>query len=805
MLRALIVFLPVLCCFPNSSSAQGKRKPDLADRVKKSIDKGIEYLRKKQRLDGGFERSDDKNLGMRGGWSSLTMLSLINAGVPTDEDMMKKGLEFIRELKPRDNYVLALQTMVLSDAGFAKDKPLIQKNVDLLIKGRTVIRKKLRGWSYSVGFQNRNPDGSNTQYAVLGLLAGRKAGVKIPSSIWDEIRECYASTQAKNGGWEYQPFAPGATGTRTRFTMSVAGTCGLLLSELEANRNRLQPLVNGAARNCGVYKKDKALAKALGHIEENFRFQVPNHTFYNVYGIERVGRLSGLRFFGSHDWYREGCVYLVGKQHADGSWHFGRGRGNYDSFATISTSFALLFLSKGRTPVLISKLVHGTWPRADNDTDWNNNRAAIMNLTQFISKNLFKKQRLAWQNFDIQRAISANDGRVDNDTQYGIAEEMLQSPIVFLSGHKSLVVVPGDPRSQNRLSRVERDILKKYVDNGGFLFAEACCGRKEFDAGFKALLEQMWPDSELVDLGPEHAVWTAYYNLQKARQNNEVKLYGLRVGCKTLLVYSPQTLSYYWEHELTDGAGQLAHRLGANVVAYATGLEAPRPKLTQVEIAVVKQITKTPPRGYLKVAQLRHGGEWAVAPRAMAMLMRHMNSFAGLEVAVNKEDLHIDHEDLPKFKFLYMHGRKPFEFGLADNPRQLDPLRFNLNNGGLLLADACCGSKAFDTSFRKFAKQLFPEQKLEPVPTDDILYSAKLNGTGLTEETIRGRTIAGKLMTKMAPQLEGIKVDNRWVILYSKYDIGCALERKQSTECRGYDHKSALRIGAAAILYMLRP
>ena len=42
-------------------------------------------------------------------------------------------------------------------------------------------------------------------------------------------------------------------------------------------------------------------------------------------------------------------------------------------------------------------------------------------------------------------------------------------------------------------------------------------------------------------------------------------------------------------------------------------------------------------------------------------------------------------------------------------------------------------------------------------------------------------------MQSVPPMLEGIKIDNRWVVLYSKYDIGCALERHRSSDCLGYD------------------
>ncbi len=60
-------------------------------------------------------------------------------------------------------------------------------------------------------------------------------------------------------------------------------------------------------------------------------------------------------------------------------------------------------------------------------------------------------------------------------------------------------------------------------------------------------------------------------------------------------------------------------------------------------------------------------------------------------------------------------------------------------------------------------------------------------------------------MRKAAPFVEGVKVNGRWAILYSKYDIGCALERHQSVDCRGYQPDSAFKIAGAALLYSLRP
>src|SRR5262249_13479146 len=150
-----------------------------------------------------------------------------------------------------------------------------------------------------------------------------------------------------------------------------------------------------------------------------------------------------------------------------------------------------------------------------------------------------------------------------------------------------------------------------------------------------------------------------------------------------------------------------------------------------------------------------------------------------------------------------MHGRNNFTF----TPEDVKNLRAALESGGLLFADACCGKRAFDESFRALVARLFPDKKLERIPATDDLYSKDLNGTAVT--TVRCRTKpptgngpAGELHDT-PPLLEGIKLENRWVVIYSPYDIGCALERHQSSDCLGHDPASALKLGSAVVLYAL--
>ena len=53
------------------------------------------------------------------------------------------------------------------------------------------------------------------------------------------------------------------------------------------------------------------------------------------------------------------------------------------------------------------------------------------------------------------------------------------------------------------------------------------------------------------------------------------------------------------------------------------------------------------------------------------------------------------------------------------------------------------------------------------------------------------------------PLLEGVRLEDRWAVIYSPHDISCALENHESLECAGYSRKDAARIGLNVLLYSL--
>jgi hypothetical protein len=776
--RSAVVTLTVVALLvPRYARADDARVEPLVNRVKDAIDKGIGFLREKEAGTGDWDHVDKGSVAYPGGWTCLATLALLNAGVKPSDPMIQRSLRFIRNVQSEQTYVVSLQTMVLAEINSNEDRQRIQNNVDWLLRARVMDGAGLRGWTYNMtaGF----PDNSNTQYALLGLHAGHTAGAKIDRQVWASIRDYYVRSQLPDGSWPYRPDAP-----MQRFTMTTAGLCGLIIAGMELNAGREQLQANGTALNCGIYEENGPAIKAMNWIGRNF---VPyrqggqfedlrqGNNYYSLYGLERAGRLSGQRFFGDFDWYREGCQYLVEKQNREeGYWS----ESSHDSTPIISTSFALLFLAKGRMPILISKLVHGP------GVDWNNDRNDARNLSEWASKNVFKNVPLAWQVFDTRRLNIRS-----NDDIMALTADLLQSPIVYFNGHHA-----------PRFTDVELKLLKQYVEQGGFIFAEACCGRHEFDEGFRALIHELFPDNPLRKLPAEHAIWHAHAVVPPGSFGLE----GIEHGCKTVVVYSPEDLSCFWENRaLKTDRGQLAFEVGGNIIAYATGMEPPQPRLSKADVIKGDEEGKRIPRGYLKVAQLRHDGDWQPAPNAMRNLMDHLRKETGLNVALQTQAVRATEQGLADYRFLYMHGRGLFDL----TPAGIQNLRLDLETGGLLFADACCGKAAFDTAFRELCNKLFPDKKLEPIPLTDDLYSQEVNGKAI--RTVRCRTEppgpnGPAPYREVAPYLEGIRIGSHWVVIYSKFDIGCALEKHQSTDCLGHDHASALRLGTAAVLYALR-
>jgi hypothetical protein len=727
--------------------------------VERAIRDGVRYLKERQRADGSWIDADGR---ARTGTTSLVALALLTAGEKPDSPEIQRALQFLRGFEPgqlNSTYAISLQTMVFAAAEPERDQARIAANVDWLERAQIKLNDRMLwpgSWTYQA--QKFQGDNSNTQYALLGLSAASEAGVVVRPAVWELSRLYFEQTQNRDGGWGYTPRNKQSTGS-----MSCAGVSSLVITG--TRRYQGQEYLEGTSiRNCGKGGYNINLQRGIEWLGRNFTVsQNVGHgqqwKFYYIYALERAGRLTGVRFFGPNDWYRLGAEDLVAHQNKlAGSW---QGAGQETDL--VATSFGLLFLAKGRAPLLMSKLAH---PPA---ADWNNDPDDVRNIVNIVSHDW--KNLLTWQVVD---------------PNFATIQDMLQAPIVFFNGH-----------SAPEFSRAARQNLRDFVDQGGFIFADACCSSPEFDAGFKRLMKELFPedDKQLRPLPPDHPVWRAKHLL-----NPDIHpLLGIEYGCRTVVIYSPWDLSCFWNQSETSAANPAvlkAIRVGQNVIDYATGKEMPADKLAVRD--VVNFQPSAPKRGALRIAKLKHAGDWNIAPQAIPNLMQALRRPPlNFDVSITQKDLFPRDPSLIYYPLIYIHGRATMSFDRED----LDALRRHLEpGGGTLFADAACGSAPFDAAFRRFVAELLPNHPLVPIPRDDDLYTSKV-----------GFDLSGVQYTKSAggardyPRLEGVKLNDHWSVIYSQFDIGCALERHTGLDCKGYVHESAVKIAANIVIYSTLP
>ena len=395
---------------------------------------------------------------------------------------------------------------------------------------------------------------------------------------------------------------------------------------------------------------------------------------YYLYGLERTGRLTARRFIplpprpgrsDRADWFREGAERLVRQQDLlSGFWR------EPPVNQRIGTSFALLFLSKGRWPVLLGKLQHG------GGDDWNHHRHDVGNLARYVESRW--RRDLTWQVIDLRRAS---------------VDDLIQTPVLYLCGSQS--PLPEKPTERKELAAKLRD----YLDRGGFLMAEADCGCGDFDQGFRNLMREVFPEPEykLQMLDPEHPIWHVEEKIDPRQLR---PLLGIDFACRTSVVYAPPenprpSLSCLWElsrpgrgvKHSADVQAQVdaALSLGINVLAYATNREL-KTKDSFFPTPTTRQPGDQLNRGQVNVANLRHPGGCNATPRALVNLMDSAGRELKLRTHVREKLLDITDPSLFDYHLVFMHGRTAFR--LTDNERLR--LKQYIERGGMLLADSIC-------------------------------------------------------------------------------------------------------------------
>jgi hypothetical protein len=353
--------------------------PEFRRRVNAAIDRGAHWLLSVQRGDGSWEHAS--NGAYSPGASALATLALLKAGLPADHPRVDRAFAHLRSMPFAKTYTTAIVLMALdaryedSEETFAKEEvdryghrvvksPCEQRipkeDLEWMKDGvKFLLENQTKGhWRYPTG----GLDLSNTQYALLGLKAAVRCGIKVPVEAWLDSLEWLLGWQEKDGPevawranevrgdyrieWTEKAKARGF-GYSLDFTtptgsMTTAGVAGLLICQSELWPSRrftgdLREQTRNSIRDGLAWMQENFSVTTNPGFPDRGRGGISPHLYYYLYGLERMGILGNLRFMGPHDWYDDGAEFLMHEQSEAGCWMGGD---------PVETSFAILFLKR---------------------------------------------------------------------------------------------------------------------------------------------------------------------------------------------------------------------------------------------------------------------------------------------------------------------------------------------------------------------------------------------------------------------------------------------------------------------------
>jgi hypothetical protein len=658
------------------------------------------------------------------GLNALCVYALLQCGQAVPDERlngrakgMKTMLDNLRNsnMSGYETYGRAIRATALAVYNRAEDRDALKADVMWLIASA-----KNGAYTYSMyGYRNRDYgahwDNSNSQYGLLGVWSGAEVGMEVPRSYWSQVQNHWYETQVPSGEWNYDGSADGGT-----LSMSVAGIASLFVTHdyLDA------PLFGTSV---GRDPFSPPLARGLAWLEkdDNCLKVTTGWPGYTLYGIERVGLASGFKYFGTNDWYRELAGKLVRMQGEDGSWtNRGMMRLRWQIAGReelIETAYSLLFLARGRHPIIMNKLrFAGSWANRPRD---------LANLSRFASREL--ERPLNWQVIPIERDWT----------------EWMDSPILYMASHQA-----------PKLSETNIAKLRQFIDAGGMLFTQADGGAELFNNFILELSRKLLPNFEWTDLPLDHEIYSLNYRVEP-----KPKLRCISNGSRILMLHSPQDLTQYWQLR-SEKTQRNAFELGVNMFIYAAGKADLRNRLSSNYLAASKQ----EPTYHIRLARLKYGGLWDPEPGAFPRFAKWFKYQTGYELDLTT--ISVPELNAAKFQIVHITGTAAWTPSDAESA----VLRRYVNEGGVLLIDACGGAWGFGQSVgNEMLPKVFVGAKMSAVGNEHPLLAGNLDGMdNLAKPQLRAYT--EQKLGKVAGKFEMYRL-GKGRIIYSSIDLTSGL------------------------------
>lgn len=413
---------------------------------------------------------------------------------------------------------------------------------------------------------------------------------------------------------------------------------------------------------------------------------------------------------------------------------------------------------------------------AQEDIDWNATPNDVNNLLKSMKD-------MIDVNYSVQVATLSE-----------IESDPAKNPILFRSGHYNF-----------SYSEAQRKRIREYALAGGMIIYNTGLGSAPFYRSAVKELALIFPEQPVQRLSSDHPLFHSYYDLDHVKYCPGVKKSGfvgdepwfdaVEINCRVVALISRWCMAVGWEDKVLPEyqayEPESAKKLGVNIFSYSSAMRA----WAKSQAYAIKFVDK-PESSADKVAmvQVVYDGVWKTRHAGLSVILQTFNLKTDVPVKYTVKEMRLTDGAIFNAPLLYLTGHENFML----NKGEAAQLKKYLENGGFLLAEACCGRKGFDLAFRKIMAELFPGASLRDIPQDNVIFSMpndvqKVGVTPVLQQAL------GTAATR--PKLEGLDVNGHIAVIYSPYGMAGGWEMSQSPYARGYDDVSSQRLGQNILMY----
>ena len=348
-------FLAAACAWLPAAHAARAQVTD--EQIDAAVSRGVAYLYSQQRPDGTFPvYKTHTGEPFPGGSDVMAVAALAYAGEPLTKPQMAKSVKALMEMDLRHTYTVGFRIIALAEL-YRRSKPEDRAWLRAAIRRDALALADMQlpngAWSYGKRSDSEAWDFSNTQIGVLGLEQAQGCGVEVNPAVFLKAQNHYLKMVQKDGGWNYNDIGPNVR-IGSYGSMTAAAVANLILTREALSPGMGCPCQGDRSAGRRNAQLDQAIERGSQWLADNFSAsEIPKKTAgigttpYWYYAVQRVAIATGYKYLGRHNWYPAIAANVLRQQLADGS--FPR--------SIPDTAFCLLFLIKGRGPLLMNKLM----------------------------------------------------------------------------------------------------------------------------------------------------------------------------------------------------------------------------------------------------------------------------------------------------------------------------------------------------------------------------------------------------------------------------------------------------------------